>query len=87
MIKVRHKGICLKLRKAVAEEHVAEVTAYLQNCAEKIHEQYLKDIDAAMKELLFNLRIEDPTGEIYGRGPEDLTSTDTSTKLTSTDIS
>ena len=71
MIEVKHNGICLKLKKAVAEEHVDEVTAWLKDCAEKLHLEFMRQIDSGMKDLVDRLQIEDPTGEIYGRGPED----------------
>lgn len=70
MIEVKHGGVCLKLKKAIAEEHIEEATAWLKDCAKKIHEHHMKEIDEAMKNLWGRLQIADPTGEIYGRVPE-----------------
>jgi len=61
MIEVKHGGVCLKLKKAIAEEHIEEATAWLKDCAQKIHEDHLKRIDEAMKNLTGNLKIEQPT--------------------------
>lgn len=69
MIEVKYGFVCLKLKKAVEEEHVEKETAWLKDCAKKIHEHHLKEVDEAMKNLWENLRLEDPTGEIYGIGP------------------